>query len=983
MAIDPNVPAIANAITGAVDNWNGFITDQRNWSAGTANGGVNGDGVYPLRNSLGVAINLPSPAAMAASVTGPAGAIVLIQTDVTTSKNLVLSAANAVAANLTLSNSAVVLANNAAATATTQAASASTSANTATTQATLSGTYRTQAQANATAAAGSATAANNALASAQTLNTTVQASLVTANASVQQARSDAANSAALAAASAASVNPSVIYGAIGSNVATLNGSISLKADSTSVDTRIAANVATLNTSINSKLTASSYTAADVLAKVLTVDGTGSGLDADTVDGIQAANLFQINRGTATNAFVDSTNTFGFDCQAGNGNFNLTAGIKHNSTVIAGGTGYVYTGTRGAAQLTWADNTFGFQLGNKASGGGQVAGEVAVMTTVLAITNAVANFGVQPQFNGVNLATATDLSTGLATKQASLGYTPANLAGATFSGGVTFNTGSTMNGLTMQTGGIMFNAGPTNEQTITWKMADRNVYLYGNANQVGAYDSVGGAVWSYDKSWFNVGKFAHLTSSAQVSGNLTVTGTLSGQNSLQLGNGIATGVYGDGGNVAIRGYSSGLIYLQNAGGSTSYATFGASAANVYTPLTVIGNINATGSTFVGAAGGLFVTGQNHRLVFDGSGGTRVTYRSDHATAAGVNLTTSGGSLSGVLYSDGSGANFGFLNPSNAWRLRVTSTDLYVGDAGQAAWHGGNLVPMTTNTQQSVGYSAWKGFESYAGGDPFAAASGGDINALEVYSDSNRPAVMTFHRHGQYAAYFGMDSDNRWKVGGWSDGAGVKRQFWLHNQIPTGIWQNTDDGLARFLFNGSGETYIRSAGSTAGITFLNGGGSTMLSVTSAGNLTVAGEISTPGWIRIGTSNGIYWQSYGGGWNMSDTSWMRSYSDKGIYTGGTMLAGAMQAGTITATSDARFKSNIRDLEPVAGLVPRRFVKDGVERLGYIAQEVRAAGASEAVHDQFGVDGAHYLAVEPMAMLAAVHAQLSAEIADLRARL
>jgi hypothetical protein len=38
------------------------------------------------------------------------------------------------------------------------------------------------------------------------------------------------------------------------------------------------------TTFNNKLNASSYTAADVLAKLLTVDGPGSGIDADLVDG---------------------------------------------------------------------------------------------------------------------------------------------------------------------------------------------------------------------------------------------------------------------------------------------------------------------------------------------------------------------------------------------------------------------------------------------------------------------------------------------------------------------------------------------------------------------------------------------------------------------------------------------------------------------------------------------------------------------------
>ena len=45
---------------------------------------------------------------------------------------------------------------------------------------------------------------------------------------------------------------------------------------------------TVTNSLASKLDASSYTAADVLAKIKTVDGAGSGLDADLLDGQSSA-----------------------------------------------------------------------------------------------------------------------------------------------------------------------------------------------------------------------------------------------------------------------------------------------------------------------------------------------------------------------------------------------------------------------------------------------------------------------------------------------------------------------------------------------------------------------------------------------------------------------------------------------------------------------------------------------------------------------
>lgn len=51
------------------------------------------------------------------------------------------------------------------------------------------------------------------------------------------------------------------------------------------------------------LPAASYTAADVLAKLLTVDGAGSGLDADTLDGVSSAGFLQTSAiGTTVQGF---------------------------------------------------------------------------------------------------------------------------------------------------------------------------------------------------------------------------------------------------------------------------------------------------------------------------------------------------------------------------------------------------------------------------------------------------------------------------------------------------------------------------------------------------------------------------------------------------------------------------------------------------------------------------------------------------------
>ncbi len=59
------------------------------------------------------------------------------------------------------------------------------------------------------------------------------------------------------------------------------------------------------TDTNAKLNASAYTAADVLTKIKTVDGTGSGLDADTLDGVQASGFISTSLTQSSNIAIRS------------------------------------------------------------------------------------------------------------------------------------------------------------------------------------------------------------------------------------------------------------------------------------------------------------------------------------------------------------------------------------------------------------------------------------------------------------------------------------------------------------------------------------------------------------------------------------------------------------------------------------------------------------------------------------------------------
>lgn len=44
----------------------------------------------------------------------------------------------------------------------------------------------------------------------------------------------------------------------------------------------------------------------------------------------------------------------------------------------------------------------------------------------------------------------------------------------------------------------------------------------------------------------------------------------------------------------------------------------------------------------------------------------------------------------------------------------------------------------------------------------------------------------------------------------------------------------------------------------------------------------------WLYVSGNSGVYFSSYGGGWHMTDSTWLRAYGDKNIYTGGTIKSG-----------------------------------------------------------------------------------------------
>tara|TARA_B100000575_G_scaffold11294_1_gene8287 strand:- start:3093 stop:8684 length:5592 start_codon:yes stop_codon:yes gene_type:complete len=73
-----------------------------------------------------------------------------------------------------------------------------------------------------------------------------------------------------------------------------------------------------------------------------------------------------------------------------------------------------------------------------------------------------------------------------------------------------------------------------------------------------------------------------------------------------------------------------------------------------------------------------------------------------------------------------------------------------------------------------------------------------------------------------------------------------------------------------------------------------------IKTAGNVSSASAYVS-NWFRATGASGLYFENYGGGWNMSDTTWIRAYNSKAVYVANQIAA----TGNVTAYySDERLK-------------------------------------------------------------------------------
>jgi len=186
-----------------------------------------------------------------------------------------------------------------------------------------------------------------------------------------------------------------------------------------------ANFTNLNTEVGTKLDSATYTAADVLSKLLTVDGSGSGIDADLLDGRNSATANTVNtvvhRDSSGNFSAGTITATLVGNVTGNLTGNVTGTVTGNATNVDG---TVAINNGGTGATTAANARTNLELGTMATQasnsvsitGGSIAGitDLAIAdggTGASTVTQARTNLGlvlgsdVQPFSNNLTALAA--------------------------------------------------------------------------------------------------------------------------------------------------------------------------------------------------------------------------------------------------------------------------------------------------------------------------------------------------------------------------------------------------------------------------------------------------------------------------------------------------------------------------------------------------------------------------------------------------
>lgn len=129
-----------------------------------------------------------------------------------------------------------------------------------------------------------------------------------------------------------------------------------------------------------------------------------------------------------------------------------------------------------------------------------------------------------------------------------------------------------------------------------------------------------------------------------------------------------------------------------------------------------------------------------------------------------------------------------------------------------------------------------------------------------------------------------------------------------------------------------------------------------VKTSGNQSIAGTKTFSSHVQISGMNELAFNTYGGGWNMADTTWVRSTGGKAVYVANTTNNAVAVAGDVCA-----FYSDVR-LKDVKGQIENPLDKvDAIETFYYTHNDIAKELGYEGDEVQVGVSAQSVKAVMP----------------------
>jgi len=180
--------------------------------------------------------------------------------------------------------------------------------------------------------------------------------------------------------------------------------------------------------------------------------------------------------------------------------------------------------------------------------------------------------------------------------------------------------------------------------------------------------------------------------------------------------------------------------------------------------------------------------------------------------------------------------------NGVDITATGTELNYVDGVTSA------IQTQLNAKASLSSATFTGLIIGKTGSGGSVAASNDAGSLSVRGNGTNAAVISFHRPGLYAINMGLDTDNVFKIGGWSDGASTYRM----QVSPAGIITGT---ATQARYADLAEKYVSDKDYAPGTVVVFGGGYEITESTKSHQRSVAGVISTrPAYLMNSDEDGL---------------------------------------------------------------------------------------------------------------------------------